>query len=98
MNTSNNKQLLQKAIFGSKKTTLKEQDASMLTLPGQESNQSQTSSGPSTTVFVVVRMSQDGIGAPVGVYSDSSRAEAARDVVEPAQVYELTLNAEPETD
>jgi hypothetical protein len=96
MNTTSNKQLLQKAIFGSKKTSLKEQDASMLTLPGQE--QSQASSGPSTTVFVVVRMSQDGIGAPVGVYSDSSRAEAARDIVEPAQVYELTLNAEPEAD
>lgn len=95
--TTNNKQLLQKAIFGSKKTSLKEQDASMLTLPGQEGSQSQ-SSGPSTTVFVVVRMSQNGIGAPVGVYSDSSRAEAARDIVEPAQIYELTLNAEPEAD
>lgn len=84
---------LKQAIFGSKKL-IKEQDLGNMSLPSGQ----QTSSLPSTTVFVVVQMSPDGLGAPVGVYSDSSKAEAARDVVEPAQIYELTLNADPESD
>lgn len=53
---------------------------------------------PSRTMFVVVQLSPDGLGAPVGVYTDSAKADAARDMVEPAQVYELTLDASPETD
>ncbi len=87
---------LQQAIFGKKIKAkwLKEQDLG--SLPGMTADPAP--SMPSTTVFVVVQMRPDGIGAPVGVYSDSSKAEAARDSVEPAQVYELTLNADPEVD
>jgi hypothetical protein len=84
---------LQEAIYGKAKEQIKEQDGAMAPSSTGPSN---LQAPPSTTMFVVVRMSPDGIGAPVGVYSDSSRAEAARDQVEPAQVYELMLNADPE--
>lgn len=85
---------LQEAIYGKTRKPINEQDTTPMGSAALGSQELQAP--PSTTMFVVVRMSPDGIGAPVGVYSDSSRAEAARDQVEPAQVYELMLNAEPE--
>jgi len=83
---------LKQAIYGIKKPSkmIKEE------LGLQPSAAATVAAVPSTTLFVVVRMSQDGIGAPVGVYSDSSKADAARDIVEPAQTYELVLDADPE--
>lgn len=86
---------LQQALYGNKHI-IKPQKALVKENVSPGASGEVMTTMPSTTMFVVVRVSPDGLGAPAGVYSDSTKANAARDMVDPAQVYELMLDAPPE--